>query len=118
MPLREYEAFWKDYWQPAFPRLADVTWPGPIPYFALSSGTTSGTTKYIPVSPQMLASNRRAALTTLALFLSAHPGTPLFTGRIFFLGGSTDLQELKEIEETRRRVAAPPSPCLLSWRAT
>jgi len=39
----------------------------------------------------MLASNRRAALTTLALFLAAHPGTPLFQGRIFFLGGSTDL---------------------------
>jgi hypothetical protein len=65
-----------------------------VPYFALSSGTTSGTTKYLPVSREMLASNRRAALTTLALFLAAHPGTPLFTGRLFFLGGSTDLQDL------------------------
>jgi hypothetical protein len=71
-----------------------VTWPGRIPYLALSSGTTSGTTKYIPVSPEMLASNRRAALTTLALFLAARPGTPLFGGRLFFLGGSTDLQNL------------------------
>jgi hypothetical protein len=94
VPLRDYDAFWKDYWHPAFPQLADVSWPGPIPYLALSSGTTSGTTKYIPVSPAMLASNRRAALTSLSWFGAAFPGKPLFRGRIFFLGGSTDLQQL------------------------
>jgi len=68
VPLRDYEAFWKDYWQQPYPVLQDVTWPGVIPYFALSSGTTSGTTKHIPVSCEMLASNRKAALTSLALF--------------------------------------------------
>jgi hypothetical protein len=94
VPLRTYEQFWQGYWQPGFPGLSDVTWPGSIPYFALSSGTTSGSTKYVPVSRQMLASNRKAALTTLALFLAGHPGTPLFAGKAFFLGGSTDLAQL------------------------
>ncbi len=94
VPLRSYEAFWSDYWRAPFPCLADVTWPGRVPYFALSSGTTSGATKYVPLSRQMLASNQKAALTTLSLFLSAYPGTPLFTGRLFFLGGSTDLRNL------------------------
>jgi GH3 auxin-responsive promoter len=97
VPLRTYEQFWHDYWQPAFPRLDDVTWPGRIPYFALSSGTTAGSTKYVPVSREMVASNRKAALTALALFRAAHPG-PLFTGRLFFLGGSTDLQEMRNDE--------------------
>jgi hypothetical protein len=92
VPLREYDAFWKDYWQPAFPGLADVTWPGQVSYLALSSGTTTGTTKYIPITPQMLASNSRAALTSLAWFRACYPGKPLFAGRMFFLGGSTDLQ--------------------------
>src|SRR5262245_16381019 len=55
VPLRDYDAFWQTYWQPAFPRLTDVTWPELIPYFALSSGTTSGATKYVPVSREMLA---------------------------------------------------------------
>jgi hypothetical protein len=94
VPLRDYEAFWKEYWQGPYPFLDDITWPGSIPYFALSSGTTSGTTKYIPISAEMLASNRRAGLTMLAFFLAANPGTPLFRGRLFFLGGSTDLQDL------------------------
>ncbi len=96
VPLRDYEAFWKEYWQPVFPRLDGATWPGHIPYLALSSGTTSGTTKYIPVSREMVRSTNRAGLTTLALFLAAHPGTPLFAGRVFMLGGSTDLTPLDD----------------------
>ncbi len=94
VPLRNYEAFWADYWQGAFPILDNVTWPGRIPYFALSSGTTSGTTKYIPISRPMLASNQKAALTSLAWFRAAHPVVPLFQGRLFFLGGSTEMQRL------------------------
>ncbi len=91
VPLRDYEAFWGEYWRPAFPHLTDSTWPGQVPYLALSSGTTTGSTKYIPVSAEMLASNRRAALTSLAWFRAAHPDAALFGGRMFFLGGSTDL---------------------------
>jgi hypothetical protein len=94
VPLRTYEKFWSEYWQQPFPLLQGVSWPDALPYFALSSGTTSGTTKYVPVSNQILASNRRAALTTLALFRAAHPEARLFTGKGFFLGGSTDLTEL------------------------
>jgi hypothetical protein len=91
VPLRDYESFWEQYWNPSFPHLTNATWPGRIPYLALSSGTTSGTTKYVPVSRAMLASNRRAALTSLAWFRAAYPEAALFTGRMFFLGGSTAL---------------------------
>ena len=108
VPLRTYEDFWADYWHGPFPHLVDVTWPGSIPYFALSSGTTSGATKYVPLTRAMLASNQKAALTTLSLFLAAHPGTPLFTGRLFFLGGSTDLRDLA----TDR--GKPPSSAVLA----
>lgn len=103
VPLRDYEAFWQEYWRPAFPGLCNVTWPGRVPYLALSSGTTSGATKYIPVSAAMLRSNRRAALTSLAWYRAAHPEAALFTGRLFFLGGSTALE--------------PPSPAPAAPRA-
>ncbi len=93
VPLRSYEDFWRDYWQPAFPSLKGETWPEHLPYLALSSGTTSGTTKYLPISRQMLASNRRAGLTTLAFYQAYDPALTLFRGRLFFLGGSTELQE-------------------------
>jgi hypothetical protein len=91
--IREYEWFWNTYWKDAYPRLDDITWPGHIPYYALSSGTTSGATKYIPVSHEMVKSNRKAGFTTTALFRHAHPTAKLFTGKFFFLGGSTDLRK-------------------------
>src|SRR6516162_2664633 len=31
VPVRDYEAFWDEYWQPAFPHLTNRTWPGAIP---------------------------------------------------------------------------------------
>ncbi len=93
VPIRDYEFFWNTYWKDAYPRLDDITWPGKIPYYALSSGTTSGATKYIPVSWEMVKSNKKTAFTTIALFRHANPTAKLFTGKFFFLGGSTDLRK-------------------------
>lgn len=92
VPLRDYEAFWTGYWKEVYPAIDHQTWPGKIPYYALSSGTTSGTTKYIPVSREMLSSNRKAAFTNLALFKFLYPQAKIFQGRVFFLGGSTELR--------------------------
>lgn len=93
VPVRDYEWFWNTYWKDAYPRIDNITWPGKIPYYALSSGTTSGATKYVPVSWEMVASNKKAAFTTTALFRHAYPAAKLFTGKFFFLGGSTDLRK-------------------------
>lgn len=92
VPLRTYEDFWQRYWGDHHPLATNLTWPGDPSYFALSSGTTSGATKFIPVTRPMLRSNHKAALTTLALSLAGRPRMPILTGKFFFLGGSTDLR--------------------------
>lgn len=102
VPLRDYEGFWHDYWQGSYPDLSRVTCPDPIRYVALSSGTTSGSTKHIPVSNAMLASNRRAALTSLARLATADPTIQLFSGQMFFLGGSTSLQSAGAMRNGQR----------------
>lgn len=91
VPLRRYEDLWRDWWQPGFPVLTDVCWPGTVPYFAATSGTTSGVTKYIPVSRDMAAANRRAVLDIFTHHLAAHPDSRVLAGRNFMLGGSTAL---------------------------
>jgi hypothetical protein len=93
VPLRRYEDFWNDWWKESFPILTDVSWPGTIPYFAATSGTTTGNTKFIPVSRRMNASNRRAALDLLTHHLAARPNSRIFGGRNFMLGGSTNLTQ-------------------------
>ena len=93
VPLRTYEALWNDYLRDRYPVFEDLTWPGRIPFLALTSGTTQGATKYIPVSREMVASNRKAAQTMVAYHLAARPGSRLFHGRLFFLGGTTALEQ-------------------------
>jgi GH3 auxin-responsive promoter len=93
VPIRTYEMLWEEYLRARYPVFDNLTWPGRIPYLALTSGTTQGATKYIPVSAEMLASNRKAAQTMLALYLASRPDSRLFHGRVFFLGGSTSMTE-------------------------
>jgi hypothetical protein len=91
VPLRTYEQFWEEYWKSDFPRLTNCTWPGTIPFFPVSSGTSSGTTKYIPCSREMLASNTKAGLDLLVYHVTNRPQSRILGGKIFLLGGSTDL---------------------------
>ena len=94
VPLRTYQQLWDDYWQSSFPVLDDVTWPGRIPFFAVSSGTSSGNVKHIPCSLAMVRSNKRAALDTVFQHVGLTPGSRMLDGGFFMLGGSTDLKEL------------------------
>ena len=94
VPLRNYEAFWSEWWGPAFPRVGGLTWPGSIRYFANSSGTTQASTKRIPLSDSMLQVNRLAALDVLAWHLAMRPSDRPLAGYGVFLGGSTRLETL------------------------
>lgn len=93
LPPRRYEDF-----LPWIERMkageADVLWRGRCPYFAVSSGTTAGRTKYLPVTAEMLGHFRQTGLASL-LFHSGRVGhADVFRGRHLFLGGSTVLTPL------------------------
>ena len=92
VPLRRYEDFWDDYWSGAFPILENCTWPGKIRYFALTSGTTTGETKHIPVTAEMLRANSHAIQDLLSIHLVARPLSRVMQGKGLLLGGSTDLK--------------------------
>ncbi|WP_165245946.1 GH3 family domain-containing protein [Paludisphaera soli] len=93
VPIRTYESLWDEYLRDRYPVFEDLTWPGRIPYLALTSGTTQGATKYIPVSREMVRSNRKAAQTVTAAHLASRPDSKLFLGRVFFLGGTIRQEE-------------------------
>lgn len=97
VPLRTYEGF-----APHIERMkrgeADVLWPGRCGFFAVSSGTTAGRTKYLPVTDAMLAHFRKAGLDSL-LYYAARAGSSVFRGKHLFLGGATTLAPLPEAKE-------------------
>jgi hypothetical protein len=93
VPLRTYEQFWDQYWKESFPLLTDKTWPGTVPYYAVSSGTSSGATKYIPYTTEMQRSNSKAGLDLLVHHVTNRPQSNIFAGKSFLLGGSSELIE-------------------------
>ena len=101
VPLRTYRQFWDDYFSPQLVddgavrrlELHDQTWPGLIPFFCETSGTTAPT-KYIPFTREMFAANRRAALDMLACYLAAAPESRLLGSSTLYMAGSTKLTPL------------------------
>ena len=93
VPLRRYEDFWRDYGKASFPIFDDLSWPGRIRYFAETSGTSGGPTKYIPLSDAMLSSNNKAGVDLMVWHLANRPQSQFFGGKNFMLSGSRDLAE-------------------------
>lgn len=75
---------------------ADVLWPGQCAYYAVSSGTTAGRTKYLPITRPMIAHFRRAGLDSLCFYAQRTKSAQIFRGRHLFLGGSTALSPLPD----------------------
>ena len=92
VPVRSHDGFWDDYWGGDFPHLVDCTWPGLVPWFAETSGTTRGASRFIPVTREMNRSNQRAAIDLLVWHVTNRPQSRILAGRVFTLGGSTGLR--------------------------
>ena len=91
VPPRDFKAFWEKWWRVPHPNLVDVTWPGHIPYFALTSGTTTGRSKYIPYTVEMRRDAVRGFVDLLCFHLDANPGSRLLGGSFLALTGPTEL---------------------------
>ncbi|MES2692050.1 MAG: GH3 auxin-responsive promoter family protein [Verrucomicrobiota bacterium] len=75
---------------------AVVLWPGQCAYYAVSSGTTAGRTKYLPITSEMIAHFRQAGLDSLCFYAQRTRSARVFRGRHLFLGGSTSLAPLPD----------------------
>ncbi|AKC83638.1 hypothetical protein IMCC26134_14190 [Verrucomicrobia bacterium IMCC26134] len=98
VPLCTYEKF-----APYIDRMkmgeADVLWPGRCSFFAVSSGTTAGRTKYLPVTDEMVEHFRQTGLDSLLYYSARTRSTSVFQGKHLFLGGATTLSPLPEAKD-------------------
>jgi hypothetical protein len=91
VPVRSYEDF-----KPYIDRLRDgeqgVLWPSKLKWFAKSSGTTSGRSKYIPVTKEALEDCHYAGgKDLLALYYHQNPEAKLYSGKHLVMGGSSSI---------------------------
>ncbi len=80
-----------DYWQLALNGEKDVTWPGAVKYFALSSGTSEGASKFIPVTQDMVKAIKKASIGQLIAIARSKVPADVMTKDNLILPGSIDL---------------------------
>ncbi len=92
VPAFDYDSLYEGWWH----RLKtdkDVCWPGLIPYFAMSSGTSGAPSKYIPVSHEMVKAIRKAGIKQIYALAAYNLPPAMFRKGILILGGSTHLKQ-------------------------
>lgn len=93
VPFFNYDQLREEWWQKVIDGGEDVTWPGKVKYFAVSSGTTS-TKKHIPVTEEMLQSIRRAGMQQIKGIADFDLPATFFEKEILMFGSSTNLKEV------------------------
>lgn len=94
VPMHDYQTMFRPWWQRALDGQADVCWPGKVKYFALSSGTSDASTKYIPVTADMTKHIRRVGVRQILTLTQYDLPPSLFTRGVLMLGGSTQLNKV------------------------
>jgi len=94
VPLQDYESLKKDIL-----RLKqgeqNILWPSEIKWFAKSSGTVSGKSKFIPVSKESLTEcHYKGGKDLLSIYHHNHPNSKIILGKTLVVGGSSQLNPL------------------------
>jgi GH3 auxin-responsive promoter len=94
VPTYNYEKIYNEWWYKTLDGVPDVCWPGVIKYFALSSGTSEGPSKYIPITKDLIRSNTITSFKQL-LSLTKYENVPKssISKGWLIIGGSTQLQK-------------------------
>jgi hypothetical protein len=92
VPIYDYDSIHAEFWHKLQLGKKNVTWPGAVKYFALSSGTSGAASKYIPITKSMVNAIRRTGVRQILSLSKYDLPASLFTKGILMLGGSTDLE--------------------------
>lgn len=91
LPIADYSIMFKDWWYRSLNGETFVTWPGKVKYFALTSGTSEASSKYIPVTNDMLRSIKKAGIKQLVSSWRFNFPIEYYEKGILMIGGSTHL---------------------------
>ena len=94
VPVFDYNKIYKEWWHRSLENKSDVCWPGRIKYYALSSGTSEASSKYLPITNDLLRGNKIAMIKHL-FTLRTYQDLPVKSiGKGWLtIGGSTDLEK-------------------------
>ncbi len=91
VPTHDYNKIFKEWWYRLLNGEPYVCWPGYTKYFALSSGTSESSSKYIPVTKDMLKAIKRGAIRQMLSTANFNLPPEVYQKGILMIGGSTHL---------------------------
>jgi len=91
VPLHDYNLIHQKWWYRTLNGETFVSWPGKVKYFALSSGTSEASSKYIPVTADMLKAIKKTSVKQLFSLGKYNLPRDFYERGILMLGGSTHL---------------------------
>ncbi len=92
VPVYDYNKMFSEWWYRALNGETFVSWPGRVKYFALTSGTSEASSKYVPVTGDMLRSIKRASIRQLISTVKYDFPVDFYQKGMLMIGGSTHLQ--------------------------
>lgn len=96
VPLQDYETLKMDIHR-TMEGEKDILWPGEVKWFAKSSGTTNDRSKSIPVTEETLEEcHFKGGKDLLGLHVYHHPKSRIYQGKTLAIGGSSQLNALRE----------------------
>ncbi|MDE3212859.1 MAG: GH3 auxin-responsive promoter family protein [Bacteroidota bacterium] len=94
VPTFNYSKIYNEWWYKTLEGKPDICWPGTIKLFALSSGTSESSSKYIPITRELIRSNTLTSIRQLISLASYSKVPKSSVGKGWLmLGGSTNLQK-------------------------
>ncbi len=102
VPLFNYEKMYADWWHKFFNGKSDsldLTWPGKVKYFGLTSGTSASASKRVPLTTAMLKSIRKVGIRQLLALSEFDLPKGFYQKSVLMLGGSTELVKMESYFE-------------------
>lgn len=94
VPLQDYESLKTDILRIKEGE-QNILWPTEIKWFAKSSGTVTGKSKFIPVSKEALIDcHYKGGKDLLSIYHNNHPDSKLILGKVLVVGGSSQINQL------------------------
>lgn len=91
IPAHTYDQMHRQWWHLLLEGKDNITWPGKVKYFALSSGTSESASKHIPVTKDMIKSIKKVGFKQLYSMANSNIPPKAFEKGILMLGGTTSL---------------------------
>lgn len=89
-----YNRMYDEWWHRTLNDEPDITWPGRIKYFALTSGTSGSPSKRVPVSIEMAKDMKHTSIRQMLNVYDLGMPKEFYQKSVLMLGGSTKLRKV------------------------